>query len=154
MRCTTCVFVLLPSAFLAVVTGLSPAAPPATQIVASFESDAELKQWVPWKAKTRLTNAHVTHGKLALQVDFNAEDYPSVRVGPKTPLDFRNQDVALDVANPGKTPVTFSVRLDDDPKSDGGTHCRVFTGTIQPGKAASFVMPLNLDQKKLGMNGI
>lgn len=62
--------------------------------------------------------------------------------------------LALDVTNPETTPVTFSIRVDDDPMADGSKHCRTAGATVGAGKTERFVFDLGGDDPmEHGMRG-
>jgi len=59
------------------------------------------------------------------------------------------------MANPEKQPIEFGIRVDDDPSSDGKTHCRTAQGRLKPGESANFSVALGtVDPMAHGMRGL
>ena len=81
-----------------------------------------------------------TDGRTAMNVQFLPGDWPNVGFKPKTPWNWKAYSgLAMDLRNPEKVPITFSIRIDDAVGSDGITHCRGGSVTIGAGKSATYV---------------
>jgi hypothetical protein len=121
----------------------------------SFETPAEVAAAQARGTRVSVTREHVTDGRQALQIEFLPGEWPNVNFAAPSPWDWRGEGgLALDLTNPGREPVTFSVRVDDDPAADGNTHCRTGSGRIEPGATATFLFPLGPDPMSVGMRGL
>ncbi|MDW8206277.1 MAG: beta-galactosidase [Chloroherpetonaceae bacterium] len=121
----------------------------------SFETDAEVTALEANHTRVTAVNQGVTHGKRALAVEFQTMEWPNVTFRPKQPWDWsRTAGLLLDLTNPGREPVSFYVRIDDDPRADGVKHCRTGSGTIGPGRTMTVFMPVGADPMKSGMRGL
>src|SRR5437764_907954 len=105
----------------------------------SFETPADVAAAQARGTRVSATREHATEGKQALRVEFLPGEWPNVYFAAPSPWDWRGTGgLALDVTNPGKEPVEFSVRVDDDLAADGVVHCRTGSGRIQAGATATF----------------
>jgi hypothetical protein len=122
----------------------------------SFETEEEMRMVAPRDTRIRLVAEGATHGSRALAIDFNRVAWPALFLRPAVPWDFREWgEMAYDITNPGTSPVRFSVRVDDDYRSDGVGTSRTGAGTIEPGATVTFVFPLNnRDPLSFGMRGL
>jgi hypothetical protein len=121
----------------------------------SFETDAEVSALKANNTRISPITKHATDGKRALSIEFLPAEWPNVTFVNATSWDCRNaSSLTFDLTNPGTAPVSFYVRVDDDPKADGVQHCRTGNGTLAPGKTTTFVMPLGADPMALGMRGL
>lgn len=93
-----------------------------------------------------------------IRITFQPAEWPNARIDAPAgrAWDWRATGVLkLDVKNPGRDPVEFGVRVDDDPKADGVKHCRTAQGRLEPGESATFA--ISLDRKgpmAIGMRGL
>src|SRR5204862_4178608 len=91
----------------------------------------------------------------ALRAELLPGEWPNVYFAAPSPWDGRGTGgLALDVTNPGKEPVEFSVRVDDDPAADGVVHCRTGSARIAAGTTATFLFPIGRDPMSYGMRGL
>ena len=126
-----------------------------TRPINSFESPGELAAVTGNHAQLQPTVSYVTAGKQAVEARFQPADWPNVSMVAPTPWDWRGFDgLAVDITNPGKEPLDFAVRVDDDPRADGVVHCRQGGGRLEPGTTASFVLYLGADPMTFGMRGL
>jgi hypothetical protein len=119
------------------------AGPPEVKLN-SFETYAEQQMVTTGNAQARVINAGATDGSHALQVEFQAAEWPLVRIVPPGPWDFRGQgELAVDVTNPGAQPLSIYIRLDDDPAADGWNHCQTGNPTIDPHATVTYSFPIS-----------
>ena len=79
----------------------------------------------------------------ALRIEFQTLRWPALFFFQNTATHLRAYgELALEVTNPGAEPVSFSVRVDDDPRADGTNWCRTGSATMEPGATATFHFPL------------
>src|SRR4051794_32988830 len=91
----------------------------------SFETQADIAAAQARGTRISPTREHLTEGKQALRVEFLPGEWPNVYFAAPSPWDWRGTGgLALDVTNPGKEPVEFNVRVDDDAAANGIVHCR------------------------------
>ncbi len=91
------------------------------------------------------TTTGATHGRYALQVQFQTANYPNIyfRIGAT----FADGDwrpfggLAVDVWNPESEEVAIFIRVDDDFAADGHRHCRTGRTVIPPRSQVTVVMP-------------
>ncbi len=145
----------LASALLALASATAVAAPQTIPIT-SFETDADLTCAKYNFASGELVATGATDGAKALQVTFNPPaSYPGVTLQPTTAYDWDlGGGVAFDVTNPGTEPISFALRIDDVPGSDGSSHSRTNAGRIAAGKTATYLMPFNVDVNAADMSSI
>ncbi|HEY3331042.1 MAG TPA: beta-galactosidase [Capsulimonadaceae bacterium] len=124
--------------------------------ITSFEADTDLAAANYNHADGQLTATGATIGAQALQVTFNPPaSYPGVTFHPATPYDWHaGGGIAFDVTNPGAEPISFALRIDDAPNSDGSTHSRTGAGRVLPGKTVTYLMPFNADLNAGDMSGL
>lgn len=121
----------------------------------SFEDDSQLAILRPRNTRIRVVETGVTDGAKALLVEFDPVAWPALWFSPPTPFDLREMgEIALDVTNPMDEPLTFRLRVDDDPRADGSRYCRTGGGTIQPGETRTYSFPLQTQAASLGMKGL
>jgi len=120
----------------------------------TFESPDDMKTVKAHNVVVR-PKAEGRRGRTALEVQFQPAEWPNVMFLPEQPWDWRGYDgLAIEVRNPGKEPVEFGVRVDDDPSADGIVHCRQGSGVIAPGKREVFVLSLGPSPMTYGMRGL
>jgi len=127
-----------------------------THLVTSFEDDEQLRLVVPRDTEHELTTQGVTEGERALLIRFHTVRWPALFIRPAEPWDLRGWgEIVMDLTNPEGEPVSFSVRVDDDPRADGARYCRTGSGTLAPGATRTFAFPLNVTEPmSLGMRGL
>jgi hypothetical protein len=136
---------------LAILWPLSAQTP--TRLLTSFESAEDLNLIQTRDARISYTEAGVTHGSRALQAEFLPAAFPSVIFRPPGSWDFSGWgELAFEVTNPGDEPITFFVRIDDDPQADGTRFSRNGSGSIPPGATLTFFFPLS--DADYGMQGL
>ncbi len=126
-------------------------------VITSFENLAGQQLLKPHNANISVVSEHATAGTHALRIEFETADWPNVTFAPDRPWNWSKEGaLAFDVTNPGTYAVSFHIRVDDDVAADGVKHCRTGSGTIEPGKTATFVLPLagSQDAMSLGMRGL
>jgi len=125
------------------------------RVINSFETDAEMAIVVPRDTVARLTSKGATHGTQALEIEFSRVAFPALFLRPTVPWDMSEWgEIACDITNPGTTPVRFSVRVDDEIRTDATIAWRTGTGVIEPGATATFAFPLATgDPQVYGMRG-
>ncbi|HEX2949366.1 MAG TPA: hypothetical protein VHV83_07330 [Armatimonadota bacterium] len=107
--------------------------------IRSFETQDDLNGARFNSTKATIVTDHATDGKQALQVVFKPGTWPSIVFATATPWNWQGTGIlAFDVTNPSAQDIDFGVRIDDDPASDGATHCRTGAGKIEAGKTATF----------------
>ncbi len=130
---------------------------PEPRPVSSFETPADIAIVKTHAARAEPVAAGVTHGRQALRVEFDPAEWPNAAVRPSKPFDWRGRGrLALDITNPGREPIEFGVRVDDDATADGAKHCRQGGATIEPGASATFALTLDAsgDPMRYGMRGL
>src|SRR5438270_202105 len=121
----------------------------------SFETPADIAAAQARGTRVSVTREHATDGRQALRVEFLSGEWPNVTFAAPSPWDWRGTGgLVLDVTNPGREPVEFNVRVDDDPAADGIVHCRTGSARIEPGATATFLLPIARDPMSLGMRGL
>src|SRR5579871_532412 len=112
----------------------------------SFETEADMKMLHARDTRIEQVSTHAADGVHALKVEFLPSEWPNVLFTPSAPWDWSGTGgLALDVTNPTRETLTFSIRIDDDVRADGVTHCRTATGSLEPGKIATFLVVLGPD---------
>ncbi len=141
-------------ALLALLGGslASQAAPPdAPKLITSFETADDMGYQVLQGRNTAtlapVTNKGVTDGKQALQVTFGTSDWPQAYWSQPAagPWDWHAAPtLAMDITNPGKDPVTFHFRVDDDRPvySPHVLHTLDGSATIAPGASGTYYLDL------------
>lgn len=125
-----------------------------TRLVFSFEDPGELKAVQPHRAAVRAATSHASEGRKSLEVSFEPADWPNVKMIAPSAWDWREFDgLAVDIVNPGAVQIDFGVRVDDN-LAGGPEHWRQGSGTLKPGEAATFVLPLGPDPMTYGMRGL
>jgi len=126
------------------------------RVLNSFESDTEMSIVAPRDTTFRLTSDGVTHGQRALAIEFRQVQWPALFLRPPAPWDLREWgEIAYDITNPGTTAIRFSVRVDDDIRTDSVVAWRTGSATIEPGATATFAFPLvNRDSMNWGLRGL
>ncbi len=146
------------SMIVLVLLGLLLCAVPAeaqTKLLLSFETGDEIQKLQANNTKFEAVDRNATEGKRALQVEFLPAEWPNLMVRAEKPWDWRGfGGLAIDIYNPGAEPISFGVRVDDDPRADGAVHCRQGGGTIEAGKHATFVLPIGANPMSYGMRGL
>lgn len=106
-------------------------------------SAAEIKLTGPAKLNHATTNS-LPGG---LVITFNPPaTYPFVSWTAAQPWDWSGTGgLLLDVTNPSPAAISFSIRIDDDPSTDGKLHCRTASGRVLAHQAVTFLMPFNAD---------
>lgn len=123
--------------------------------VNSFETADDVAVLVPNQVKVRVTERHATQGRRAVEIRFEPADWPGVRLIAPGAWDCGAFDgLAVDITNPGREPVTFGIRVDDDPAADGVRHSRAAMATIEPGVMATFAINLREHPMTLGVRGL
>lgn len=120
----------------------------AILLLNSFESQADIAKVQPHNANIAQVSSHATHGRFALQVEFQTAQYPNIyfRIGQA----FDNGDwrefggLAVDATNLASEPVALFIRVDDDFSADGRVHCRTGRTTLPPKRTATVVMPFQV----------
>lgn len=146
---TLCVLLLLGLLFCAAPMNAQ------VKLLLSFETGEEIQKLQANNTKIEAVDKKATEGKKALQIEFLSAEWPNLLVRAETPWDWRGYGgLAIDIRNPGKEPISFGVRVDDDPRADGATHCRQGGGTIESGAGATFVLPIGANPMNYGMRGV
>jgi hypothetical protein len=122
----------------------------------SFENDAQMSIVVPRDTRIRTVERGATDGALALEIEFAKAPWPALFLRPAVPWDMSaDGEIALDVTNPGALAVRFSVRVDDDYRSDGVGTSRTGSAILEPGATVTFSFPLRAqDPMAHGMRGL
>lgn len=127
-----------------------------SQLLTSFEDDAQLRLLSPRDTKIEVVTNGVTDGDAALLIRFAPVRWPALFFRPQESWNLKRWgELVLDVTNPESEPITFSVRVDDDFRADGTNYCRTGSGTLQPGERQTFAFPLNVARAMdYGMRGL
>jgi len=120
----------------------------AILLLNSFESQADVAKVQPHNANIAQVSSHATHGRFALQVEFQTAQYPNIyfRIGQA----FDNGDwrefggLAVDVTNLEPEPIALFIRVDDDFAADGRVHCSTGRTTLPPKRTVTVVMPFQV----------
>jgi hypothetical protein len=90
-----------------------------------------------------------------LRATFQVVEWPNLSFNPPAPWDWSNAGgLALEVANPSSTPVTFGVRIDDDKAADGWNHSRSGQISLAPESLQTVVFQFGPDPMSLGMRAL
>ncbi len=147
----------LSRALAAVALLLAPSArAQESQPVTSFENDEQMQLLAPRDTRIELVSQGVTDGSRALVVRFSAVQWPALFFRSPQPWDLRLWgEIAVDVTNPEDQPVSFYLRVDDDPRADGTRYCRTGSSTLAPGETRTFSFPLAvINSQGYGMKGL
>lgn len=118
-------------------------------LVNGFRTPVEMTEVHSSMARTRQAPGR------GLEVTFQPSEWPNVSLLPPAPWDWSAAGaVAIDLTNPGKEPVAYGVRIDDDPKADGWNHSRSISATLAPGKTETVVVVLGPEPRDSGMRGL
>jgi hypothetical protein len=119
-------------------------APAETELIASFESSAELQRLKTIDAQVAPVQEHATEGKQALKIEFRATRKPAVQfTAGGQPWDWRTYGaLAFDLTNPSGEEIGFGVRIEDDPTADDAKHSVSGHSTIGPRQSVSYSYPL------------
>jgi hypothetical protein len=118
--------------------------PAKTELIASFESPAEIQRLKLTDAQAVPVADHATDGKQALKIEFQAARRPALRfpAGEK-PWDWRAYGaLAFDLTNPSDVEIGFGVRIEDDPSADDSHHSVSGHSTIGPHQSVSYSYPI------------
>jgi hypothetical protein len=120
----------------------------------SFESEAEIADAKLNHAQAALVETGVSDGKKALRVTFQPPaNYPSYSFPIAKPYDWTGfGGIAFEVTNPGAEPVSFALRIDSAPGSDGSKNSRTRSGRVEAGKTMTFLMPFDVDMESPDMS--
>jgi len=120
----------------------------AILLLNSFESQADIAKVQPYNANIAQVSSHATHGRFALQVEFQTAQYPNIyfRIGQAfDDGDWREfGGLAVDATNLASEPVALFIRVDDDFSADGRVHCRTGRTTLPPKRTVTVVMPFQV----------
>ncbi|MCC6443584.1 MAG: beta-galactosidase [Armatimonadetes bacterium] len=123
--------------------------------ILSFDTQADMATLKANGSRVKQIADRTLAGGRALEVVFLHGDWPNVTVAPEKPMDWRGfGGLAMDIHNPGREPIQFGVRVDDDPRADGLRFCRQGGASLAPGKKTTFVMPLGANPMDYGMRGV
>ncbi len=91
----------------------------------------------------RVTGTRVNAGGIAVQVDFEAADWPELVIRPTGELiDWMGvQALTIPFDNPTAATIDFLVRVDDDPRADGENHSLSGRARIRSGETGVLVCP-------------
>ncbi|WP_281888807.1 hypothetical protein [Paenibacillus sp. YYML68] len=93
-----------------------------------------------------------TTGSKALQANYAAADYPSVKFAPSTPWNFgSNKALSFQLTNPTNKDVTFYLRVDENVNSDGVNHSIVSTAVAKAGTTQNYFLSLGSNVLDFGM---
>lgn len=126
-------------------------------LLSSFETTADFHAVQGHDADVAPTRRNVTHGVQALLITFHPVDWPNAswRAAQGKYWDWHRTPVlVLDVANPESRPLAFSMRVDDDPRADGVTHCRTASGTLAPNAHGTFALDLSPSADSMQVYGM
>ncbi|HEX8237161.1 MAG TPA: beta-galactosidase [Abditibacteriaceae bacterium] len=134
----------------------APVSAAPERVINSFENAADVVAMQGRNARVSAATRGVTAGKQALQIEFDVAQWPNAQASTQTAWDWSGfSGLAMDVTNPTKENLSFSVRVDDDPSADGNQHCRTGSSSIEAGKTATFLMPFGKsDPMSLGVRGL
>ncbi|MCS7192718.1 MAG: beta-galactosidase [Armatimonadetes bacterium] len=111
----------------------------------SFESQLDVSKVQPNNAQIVQVSSNVTHGRFALQVEFQTVMYPNIyfRIGQAFDKgDWREfGGLVVDVTNLEPEPVALFIRVDDDFSADGWNHCRTGRIVLPSKRTVTVVMP-------------
>lgn len=142
-------------AVIVLFASLAQASEPPTRPICSFETPAEVKALLPANATVEEVSDHATDGKQAIKVVYHPAQWPQVKVKAKERWDWRAYEgLLIDITNPGRVAVSFGIRADDEKTARGEGECRQGNGTIEPGKTATFALPLGGNPMSFGMRGL
>lgn len=131
------------------------AAEPPTRPICSFETPAEITALRPANATIEAVADHATDGKQALKVIYQPAEWPQVKVKADKGWNWAQYDgLLIDVTNPGTAPVRFGIRADDEKAAKSQHEYRQGDGTIEPGKTATFALPIGGNPMSFGMRGL
>jgi hypothetical protein len=89
-----------------------------------------------------LPSSEAADGLVAVRFG-GGRDWPALRFAASKPLDWSAASaLAMPVANPGDTPFTLLLRLDDDPRADGGDRSLTGIVTLAPHAHGMVILPL------------
>jgi hypothetical protein len=122
-----------------------------SKVFNSFETDADVSAVSTQRSRVIPVAQEVTDGKQALEISFDAVDYPSINFNSGAPYDWSAYGtLVFDLKNPGTEPVEFSIRVDDNGKADH--NFKQGGGNIPAHGEQRFIMPLvSIDSKKYAM---
>ncbi|HOW73652.1 MAG TPA: hypothetical protein PKY77_23885 [Phycisphaerae bacterium] len=144
-----------PFAVIAWPASIALAAEPTTWPICSFETPAEIKALLPANADVQGVSDHATDGRRAIQVVYQPAEWPQVKIRADKVWDWHEyESLLIDITNPGAAPVGFGIRADDEKSAKGQGDCRQGNGTIEPGKTATFALPLGGNPMSFGMRGL
>lgn len=127
-------------------TVLAPAQSSAskTELIASFESPAEIQRLKLTDAQIVPIAEHATDGKQALKIEFKPGRRPAVQfTAGGQPWDWRAFGaLAFDLTNPSDAEFGFGVRIEDDPAADDNHHSVSGHSTIGPHQSVSYSYPI------------
>ena len=92
----------------------------------------------------RVTGTRVNAGGIAVQVDFEAADWPELVIRPTgESVDWMGvQALTIPFDNPTAEPIDLLVRVDDDAQADGEHHSLSGRARLRPNDAGALVLPL------------
>lgn len=124
-----------------------------TRLLYSFENAEEQTAFVGKGVAVSLESTHALEGKQSLRLEFVEQEWPKASLRIESPLDWSAfGGVALEVSNPNAFEVSYGVRIDDDPNTEGGTvHVRSGTGTLAPGVKETVLVPFIAPPESFGM---
>ncbi|KPJ51831.1 MAG: hypothetical protein AMS16_07330, partial [Planctomycetes bacterium DG_58] len=119
----------------------------AEQVVTSFETQDDLKQWSISSGGTKLVTEHVTHGKRALECIFDPKGrWSAVGLAWNRPMkDWSPWDVlVIDVYNPNNRPIRAGCTIGDEAWQGKPTYWNRHNGgtALAPGKN-KWVIPVH-----------
>ena len=113
-------------------------------LINSFETSADLAVIATNNATISLSTNGVTLGQHSGSVTFNPAAWPNIYF--KSGVAFTNLDwqsrggLAVDVLNTNATPITVSIRVDDDFSADGVQHCQTASLSFLANASGTIVM--------------
>lgn len=121
----------------------------------SFATEAELQSLKANNTTFEPQPIPGTSDRNALRITFHPAQWPNITFNPAPSWDWKGYGgLALEVKNPSAEALTFHIRIDDDVKADGNLHSRTGSGTIEPGKTATYVVQFGPDPMSVGMRGL